>query len=80
MDCENIDGQCGASWCNCDERRKQKRFAEGWWNGEYFCIEVAARETIDQLAKHIESCRGAGNIQVRRFYWCVVPTNEKVSA
>ena len=19
--CENIDGQCGASWCNCDEKR-----------------------------------------------------------
>lgn len=23
--CENIDGQCGASWCNCDEKRKEQR-------------------------------------------------------
>lgn len=21
--CENLDGQCGASWCNCDEVRKR---------------------------------------------------------
>lgn len=24
MQCENLDGQCGASWCNCDEVRKAK--------------------------------------------------------
>lgn len=22
--CENLDGQCGASWCNCDEVRKKR--------------------------------------------------------
>lgn len=22
--CENLDGQCGKSWCNCDEIRKRQ--------------------------------------------------------
>lgn len=31
--CENIDGQCGASWCNCDEKRKANAHSpatHGW--------------------------------------------------
>jgi len=25
--CENIDGKCGASWCDCDYQRRKKQAA-----------------------------------------------------
>lgn len=67
--CENIDGQCAASWCNCETRRKQKRYAEGWCDGKYFCIEVAPRETLAQLKKHFRETVGHENTNVCRWYW-----------
>jgi len=45
-----------------------KRYAEGWCEGKYFCIQVAETETLQQLKKHFRETVGHDRIQVRRWY------------
>jgi hypothetical protein len=47
----------------------KNRYAEGWCEGKYFCIEVAPGETLAQLKKHFRETVGHDRIQVRRWYW-----------
>ena len=45
-----------------------KRYAEGWCEGKYFCIQVAETETLQQLKKHFRETVGHDRIQVLRWY------------
>lgn len=69
ISCENLDGHCAASWCNCDQRRKQHRLASGWHNGDYFCIVVGGRDTHDDIAVKIKAFRGYGNVIIKKTIW-----------
>jgi predicted RNase H-like nuclease (RuvC/YqgF family) len=63
--CENIDGQCGASWCNCKQQRKETTMSElkeqiKWRRGD---------ETVDmphprEIGKALDSLAdGAENLE-----------------
>ena len=45
-----------------------KRYAEGWCDGKYFCIQVAETETLKQLKRHFRETVGHDRIQVLRWY------------
>jgi hypothetical protein len=56
--CENIDGQCGASWCNCDEKRKEQRSSAP-------AICSAARARIDDSVRQVwMAYRDASDVSV----------------
>lgn len=53
--CENLDGQCGASWCNCDEARKRatpsKAEAAARWKETQRLLNDALR-AVNDLSNH----------------------------
>jgi hypothetical protein len=47
----------------------KRRYASGWCEGEYFCIQVAAGETLAQLKKHFITTVGHDEIKVEKWAW-----------